>query len=41
MVFKASTERSSVETACKNLVGVADSKTVREHLNAALEVAQL
>ena len=41
VVLKASAERSSVEAACKDLVGVAASNTVREHLNAALDVAHL
>ena len=41
VVLKASAERSSVEAACQDLVGVAASNTVREHLNAALDVAQL
>jgi putative transposase len=41
VVLKASAERSSVEAACKDLVGVAASNTVREYLNAALDVTQL
>lgn len=41
VVLKASAEGSSVEAACQDLVGVASSNTVREHLNAALDVAQL
>ncbi len=41
IVLKASAERSSLEAACQDLVGVAASNTVREHLNNALDVAQL
>jgi putative transposase len=41
VILKASAERSSVEAACQDLVGVAASNTVREHLNAALDVAHL
>ena len=41
VILKASAERSSVEAACQDLVGVAASNTVREYLNAALEVSQL
>lgn len=41
VVLKASAESSSVEAACQDLVGVASSNTVREYLNAALDVAQL
>ena len=41
VVLKASAERSSVEAACQDLVGVAASNTIRERLNTALDVAQL
>ena len=41
VILKASAEGSSVEAACKDLVGVAASNTIREYLNTALEVAQL
>lgn len=41
VVLKASAERSSVEAACQDLVGVTASNTVRERLNTALDVAQL
>ena len=41
VILKASAERSSIEAACQDLIGVAGSNTVREYLNAALEVVQL
>jgi hypothetical protein len=37
VVLKASAERSSVEAACNDLQDVADSNTIREYLNSALE----
>lgn len=41
VVLKASAESSSVEAACADLKQVADSNTVREYLNNALDVAEL
>jgi len=41
VLFKASAEGSSVEAACADLQGVADSNTVREYLNQAIEMGQL
>lgn len=41
VVLKASAEGSSVEAACADLKQVADSNTVREYLNHALDVAEL
>ena len=41
IVVKASAERSSVEAVCADLERVADSNTVREYLNAALDIAGL
>jgi hypothetical protein len=37
VVLKASAESSSVEAACNDLQDVADSNTIREYLNSALE----
>jgi putative transposase len=41
ILLKASVERVSIEATCADLEGVADSNTVREHLNEALGVADL
>ena len=41
VLLKASAERSSIEAACQDLVGVTGSNTVREYLNASLKVVQL
>ena len=41
IVLKASAEQSSVEAVCTDLEHVADSNTVREYLNEALDIAQL
>jgi len=41
VLIKAASENSSVEAACADLAGVADSNTIREHLNAQFEVSQL
>lgn len=41
VILKASAENSSLEAASADLEGVADSNTIREYLNAALEVEQL
>ncbi len=41
VILKASAERSSIEAACQDLVGVTGSNTVREYLNASLKVVQL
>jgi len=41
VVLKASVERVSIEATCADLEGVADSNTVREHLNEALPLADL
>ena len=41
VLLKASAENSSIEAVCRDLADVADSNTLREHLNEALPVAQL
>lgn len=41
VVLKASAESSSVEAACNDLQDVADSNTIREYLNTALEIQAL
>lgn len=41
VLLKASAENSSVEAVCSDLADVADSNTIREHLNEALPLEQL
>ena len=41
VILKASAERSSIEAACDDLEEVADSNTIRDYLNAALDIAGL
>jgi len=41
VVLKASAENSSIEAACNDLENVADSNTIREYLNAVLDVKEL
>lgn len=41
VLIKASSENSSVEAACADLSEVADSNTIREHLNAQFDVGDL
>jgi hypothetical protein len=41
IIVKASAEQSSVEAACADLEQVADSNTVREYLNTALDINNL
>jgi len=41
VLLKASAENSSVEAACADLEQVADSNTIREYLNAALDIKEL
>jgi putative transposase len=41
VILKASAERSSIEAACDDLEDVADSNTIRDHLNTALDIDQL
>ena len=41
VLLKAASENSSVEAACNDLVGVADSNTIRDKLNAQFDVADL
>ena len=41
VILKASAENSSIEAASADLEGVADSNTMREYLNKALDVAAL
>jgi hypothetical protein len=41
VVLKASAERSSIEAACADLEEVADSNTIRDYLNTALDIAEL
>ncbi len=41
VILKASAESSSVEAACQDLKEVADSNTIRDYLNAALDITQL
>ena len=41
IVLKASAEQASIEATCADLEEVADSNTVREHLNQALRIADI
>jgi hypothetical protein len=41
IVLKASAEQVSIEATCADLEAVADTNTVREHLNDALQVGDL
>lgn len=41
VLLKASVENSSIEAVCGDLADVADSNTIREHLNKALPLEQL
>jgi putative transposase len=41
VLVKASAERSSLEASCADLVEVADSNTIREYLNQAIEIKKL
>lgn len=41
VLLKASAENSSIEAVCSDLEHVADSNTLRDHLNAALPIAEL
>src|SRR5512140_1549632 len=41
VLLKASAECSSIEAACADLEDVADSNTIREYLNQAIEVKTL
>lgn len=41
ILLKASAEQVSIEATCADLEGVADSNTVREHLNEALGMADI
>ena len=41
VLLKASAENSSIEAVCHDLADVADSNTIRDHLNEALPLAQL
>lgn len=41
VLIKASSENSSVEAACADLADVADSNTIREHLNEQFDVRDL
>ena len=41
VVLKASADCSSVEAACDDLESVADSNTIRDYLNNALEINKL
>lgn len=41
VIVKASAERSSIEAACEDLDEVADSNTIRDYLNAALDIGEL
>ena len=41
VLLKASAESSSIEAASNDLQGVADSNTIREYLNAALDIQEL
>jgi hypothetical protein len=41
ILLKASAEQASIEATCADLEAVADSNTVREHLNAALQMADI
>jgi putative transposase len=41
ILLKASAEQASIEATCADLAAVADSNTVREHLNEALRMADI
>jgi putative transposase len=41
VLLKAASENSSVESACRDLVNIADSNTIREKLNEQFEVGDL
>ena len=41
VVLKASAESSSIEAVCEDLEDVADSNTIRDYLNEALDIAEL
>lgn len=41
VLMKAATDNSSIEAACADLAGVADSNTVREYLNEQFDVGDL
>jgi hypothetical protein len=41
VLFKAAAERMSIEAACADLTQVADSNSIREHLNACFRVEHL
>lgn len=41
VLLKAASENSSVEAACRDLLDVADSNTIREHLNEQFDVGDL
>src|SRR5687768_16406521 len=41
ILLKASAEQASIEATCADLEAVADSNTVREHLNEALRVVDI
>lgn len=41
ILLKASAEQASIEATCADLEGVADSNTVREHLNEGLRRADI
>lgn len=41
VLFKAASERISIEAACKDLDAVADSNSIREQLNGCVEIAHL
>ena len=41
VLIKAASENSSVEAACQDLSEVADSNTLREHLNEQFDVSEL
>jgi putative transposase len=41
IVLKASAEQASIEATCADLEAVADSNTVREHLNEGLRMAEI
>jgi hypothetical protein len=41
IVFKAASEHKSIEAACSELADVADSNTIREHINRAFTIESL
>ena len=41
VIVKASAESSSIEAACQDLKEVADSNTIRDYLNTALDMTEL